>query len=95
MSDHTQEEPYPRFAPNEPKHCRSCGAPIVWRVNRATGKRMPIDYAPNPDGNIFVQDLETYVMAGKPGPYGTPAEWRHTSHFVTCPQRREWRKKDE
>lgn len=66
--------------------CRSCQAPIRWAVT-TTGKRMPIDHEPTPDGNVTVhrdeagQDIATVHAVGAPleGP-------RWTSHFATCAQ---------
>ena len=75
-------------------HCRSCGAAIIWAYTR-TGKPMPVEAAITtwPDtGNITLHrpggpgtKLEAKVMA-------TPAPGLRRSHFVTCPQHREWRR---
>lgn len=32
--------------------CRSCGADIFWVIT--TGKRMPLDLRPSPDGNLYI-----------------------------------------
>jgi hypothetical protein len=64
--------------------CRSCGARVLW-VRTATGKPMPVDPRPNPSGNIRLrgnpdvlgqEDLR-HLPAGSP---------LYLSHFVTCPQ---------
>jgi hypothetical protein len=71
--------------------CRSCGAAIIW-MKTAAGKRMPIDAEPSEKGNIvLVEDKGNFeqfdlISYAKPGP-------RYTSHFATCPQAAEWRKK--
>jgi hypothetical protein len=68
--------------------CRSCGAPVVWRRHRVTGKPMPLNAEPTPDGDFVLDaDGEHYHAAE---PETTLA--RHLSHFATCPQSREWRK---
>ena len=73
--------------------CRSCGAKLLWVEMASTGKRMPLDLAPSPRGNIAVSDM-------RPGktPVGhvlksTSSTDLYLSHFVTCPQRGEWRSK--
>lgn len=77
--------------------CRSCGAPIFWAITEA-GRRMPVDEAPVPDGNVTV--IEDDSDAGVPivrvlgatrdlfasGPL-------YVSHFVTCPDAAEHRRK--
>lgn len=70
--------------------CRSCGAPVTWATT-TTGKRMPVDSAPHPDGNVLLrprsrgEGLEAVVL----GPLERLAQGRvhqlHHSHFATCP----------
>ena len=76
--------------------CRSCQAPIRWVITKANGRRMPLDPEPVADGNVFVigtQDgmplVEVALMSE-----AVPASeaLRYVSHFVSCPQRGEWRK---
>ena len=69
--------------------CKSCGAAIFWAKSATTGKAMPINARPDPQGNISL-DLTGAAVVGKagvdlPGP-------RYVSHFVTCPQHEKWRK---
>ena len=54
--------------------CRSCGAAIVW-AKTTTGKSMPLDAEPVPDGNIVLHEGVAYVT-------GTGDR---KSHFATCP----------
>lgn len=71
--------------------CRSCGQPIQWATT-TTGKRMPVDRRPHPDGNVLLRPrtagpgLEAVVL----GPLERLAQERvhqlHQSHFATCPQ---------
>jgi hypothetical protein len=64
--------------------CRSCGAEIRWAVSMSTGRRMPIDAEPTPDGNVLLHPGggATVLAAGVPVPVGRS---RYTSHFATCP----------
>ena len=74
--------------------CRSCGAPIRWALTASSGRRIPLDYDPHPDGNISLaadtSGLE--ILAVVDGlPLGDRP--RYLSHFVTCPQAEGWRRK--
>lgn len=66
--------------------CRSCGAPIRW-ARTSTGKRMPVDAEPNPDGNVTLipplesADFPLAVVSSE----RDPSVIRYTSHFATCP----------
>jgi hypothetical protein len=55
----------------EVKHCKSCGAAIVW-IATPKGYAMPINAMP-----IRMNGLTGYGQ----------------SHFATCPNAREWRRK--
>ena len=81
--------------------CRSCKAQVQWAVTEK-GRRMPIDFVPVANGNIFLRSLG----AGRPplAVYKTADEIAElkaanpqvrlfTSHFVTCPDAQAWRKK--
>jgi len=71
----------------EISECRSCGAPVYWAVTN-TGRRMPVDSRPHPDGNLLLVEekgeLRVYVRAND-GP-------RYRPHFATCPHSKEWRR---
>lgn len=41
--------------------CRRCGADIRW-LRTAAGKAMPVDAAPNPDGNVYLKDGLAHVL---------------------------------
>lgn len=77
--------------------CRSCRAPIRWAITDANNKPMPIDPEPVADGNLWVVEWErgTPRMGVALSGDGVPAHvpFRYVSHFVTCPDRDEWRKK--
>lgn len=76
--------------------CRSCKRPVLWTVTAKDAKRMPVDPQPVENGNIELQErpgkppLAHYVPTNAPNLMGTP---RHVSHFATCPDRDQWRKK--
>lgn len=76
--------------------CRSCGTTVVWTITTALSK-MPVDVAPSEDGNVALMEpryhghLRSIVL----GPLDTlthDAPLRK-SHFATCPNAGEWRKK--
>lgn len=59
-----------------------------------SGKNIPLDQEPTKDGNLWLDDKGVaHVVTGddleKMRRIGVPL---HLSHFVTCPQRREWRR---
>lgn len=74
--------------------CRSCGAPVIWLTMRPGGRRMPVDAEPADDGNILV-DLAALVGVVIPatGLLEIPDEPFYLSHFATCPQANQWRRK--
>ena len=65
-------------------NCRTCGAPILWAVT-GQGKRMPLDVDRRPvlvvEGEL---DDGTAIVSQQAG---------YTSHFATCPQADDWRRK--
>lgn len=66
--------------------CRSCGAAIEWTKNRRTGRRMPVDREPVPDGNIAVElDANKEPVSWLLLPLMTHSGPRFVSHFSTCP----------
>lgn len=76
-------------APGEPMTptCKSCDGPIVW-ATLPSGKLMPLDAQPVPNGNIAARrdergDLVARVL--KDGEQPANGERRGTSHFATCP----------
>lgn len=78
-------------------NCRSCGAPVRWCITDVNRKRMPVDPEPVADGNIWVVRTEqaTPIIGVALHTDNVPASeaLRYVSHFVTCPQSNEWRKK--
>ncbi len=76
--------------------CRSCGAEIRWIVT-ASGRRMPLDAEPHPEGNIDADGEGTgYVVKGPQAGdtliHGRPL---YRSHFATCPFAAQHRKQGQ
>lgn len=73
-----------------PSRCTSCDANIIWVTTAATGKPMPVDVEPHPDGNVLLTErigrspLAEVVAAGQDSLI--PGEPLRRSHFATCPQ---------
>lgn len=82
-----------------PRACRSCGAPIRWAVNPATGKQIPFDAAESPDGTHLLVPVPVgldradrwtavYVPPARREAVKDP---RFVSHFATCPDAAKFR----
>lgn len=76
--------------------CSTCRAPIRWTVTEH-GKAMPVDYAPVRGGNIVLRDEGTRAVAVYVAPLlesdDDKARPHYVSHFVTCPQAAQHRRK--
>lgn len=95
-----REDAPPPQLPWEFSRCRSCGAEIIWAIT-SNGKKMPVDVAVNPNGNIqlVAQSLEQSIYEP---PFANVIhhvadiagieDQLHMSHFVTCPKATEWRR---
>lgn len=72
-------------------NCRSCGAPIVW-AHTVGGMRLPVDLALVAGGNVV---LDRTPGVGLVATYTKPdpAIARYLSHFATCPDAAEWRRR--
>jgi hypothetical protein len=66
--------------------CASCQSPIRW-VTMPSGKHMPLDTTPSPDGNVCVHSdgvKAAVLTADELAQF--PADLpRFKSHFATCP----------
>jgi hypothetical protein len=66
-----------------------CGARIVFVIMTATGKRVPVDPIPVPDGNVCARrignNMHGYVISKDHPP--SPAFTRFAAHFGTCDSR--------
>lgn len=82
--------------------CRSCHAPVVWVIT-AAGASMPLDPEPVVGGNIeytgrtrrtrnggMAPEVSYVPTQGSLIPEDTP---RYVSHFATCPNAQEHRKR--
>ncbi len=95
--------PSPAAPRHEPKACRSCGAPIYWGTNPATGRALPVDAEPCAEGTIQLYDrggtVVAQVLKAEHARNVRDAAWaltgKHvlrTSHFARCPQAAQHRK---
>jgi hypothetical protein len=81
--------------------CKSCGAPIRWALHERTERRMPLDALANPDGNISVvawggkqgNGLSLPIIGVNVPPDKAMTPMHYTSHFATCPNADDHRKK--
>lgn len=71
--------------------CLSCGARIFF-ARTEKGKSMPLDAEPVPDGNIVLRDGVVNYLTGPEMDMPTDRP-RYKSHYATCPQAGQWRKK--
>lgn len=72
--------------------CRSCGARITW-LETDGGKKIPVDEDPVPYGNIVVIGGMAHVIGTRDVSELAFVEPRYRSHFATCPQAKEWRRR--
>lgn len=67
----------------------TCGAPIRWALTEATGVAIPLDYEPNPDGNVILLRGSEPPVARTLGPLEllieNPDTPRYMPHHATCP----------
>ena len=68
--------------------CRTCGAEIIW-CKTSNGKAMPVDASKREDGNLLLDDINGDTVAE----YVGRGEGQYVSHFVTCKQAAEHRRK--
>jgi len=74
----------------EASECRSCRALILWCIWPNSGKRMPVDVGPVPDGDIVLTHKKqlNQLWAAKASHLDQEhlaGRHRFTSHFATCP----------
>lgn len=70
-------------------HCRTCGAPVFMLTHETTGKKAPIDMEPIDGGNVVIDlDVQEYAIVK-----GERGKLRYRSHFASCPDAKEHRKK--
>lgn len=68
----------------------ACRAAIRWATVHPSGKRMPLEPYPDPDGNcIVVQDHPLTVRVAKKNEKIPAGIKRYAPHYATCPK---WKK---
>lgn len=76
--------------------CRSCKAPLLWARTEATGKAIPLDAEPHPDGNVIIVREGARDVARVLGPLEVaaldPSMERFMPHFQSCPNGSEFRR---
>jgi hypothetical protein len=62
---------------------------MVWKVNKATGKKIPLDAEPNSAGRIILEGKGEcrYLVRGE-----TYVGETYVSHFTTCRDAEKWSK---
>jgi hypothetical protein len=71
--------------------CKSCKREIIWLTNINTKKNSPIDYRPSVNGNILIlEDEESYRIIKNDEVFHGEL---HTSHFATCPNASDFRRR--
>jgi hypothetical protein len=71
--------------------CRGCGADILW-AKSARGSAIPLDAEPGPSGTMVLEgDGPVAVNVGPPTLFDRRP--RYVSHFSTCPQAAEFRRR--
>lgn len=77
------------FEPGGPGTCKACQRRILWVESKSTGRMMPLDIEPRPDGNLA-------VVRGVAHAFGSEDKRlcrdRYVSHFATCPRADSFRK---
>jgi len=76
----------------EVAQCKSCGARIIWTLTMK-GKRMPVDADPVENGNIALVEGENVVTSTVVEPARVPGVLLYVSHFATCPNAAQHRKR--
>lgn len=88
--------------------CRSCSAPIIWAVSNPelkSGRPMPVDAAPHPNGNVLlardpsiphdpgapVVIRATVMRAGQIAGARADGNVLYRPHWATCPHADRWR----
>lgn len=77
------------------KRCKSCGAEIIW-IRMKSGKAMPCDAEPIPYMELFSGGMKLVTEQGEvvQGCYdGTSDKIGYVSHFATCPNANQHRKR--
>lgn len=68
--------------------CVACRAKIRWATVEPSGKRIPLEAYPEPDGNLYV--VKTHPLTVRVVRHRDtipPGATRYNAHFTTCPDR--------
>lgn len=74
------------------ERCRSCGAKVFW-ARTTQGALMPVDFEENQGGNIVINDDGKIVVLRKDLFEDIKDVPRYNSHFATCPNAYQHRRK--
>lgn len=70
--------------------CKGCNQPIIWRQSLASGKMMPIDPDPDPEGNVILSGIDGFrTLRSDEDRRGMTI---YQSHFTTCPHRAKFKR---
>ena len=70
--------------------CKSCGKRIFWaRTEKNT--MMPVDAEPADDGNVMLHEGIAFIV--RSGDLFADGELKYKSHFATCPNAKQHRRK--
>ena len=70
--------------------CRSCGARVTW-LRTTSGKNIPVNEDPDPNGNIVV--IAGTVTCAVVDPTQEMDKPHYMPHHATCPQGKDWRRR--
>lgn len=72
-----------------PSRCDQCGADVFWAETVPGGKKIMVDIAPTPEGDLILVVASPMVCWRRtrymPAPVGTPLR---RCHWDTCPNRK-------
>lgn len=75
------------------EQCRSCPAQIIWAVTERD-KPMPVDAEPSLEGTVLLEQTGSRLVARVlPAHRAFGRRDLRKSHFVTCPQADQWRRR--
>ncbi len=72
--------------------CSSCKKPILWKKT-ASGALMPLDPVPVAGGNVIIKGDVAYTLKGDLWEEIAAEEPRYVSHFATCANAAQHRKR--
>ena len=76
-------------------HCKTCRALCIWVV-MPSGAKVLLNAIPHPAGDILLapgRPATAWHVRGNETERELAGATRHTSHFVTCPDAKDWRRR--